>query len=218
MTGRRGSIHVRRLSEKPAVAVRCPRQDRDRHRRDRRVRRAGGASAGRRRLQSRACRRRRRGAKKVAAECEQLGAKVETVNLRPSSAANCDKIVAAAVKRFGGVDILVLASGINKVAKIVDQAPEVFRRSDGCQCHAKLADGARRRQADAGARPRRQSCVHVVGARPARPSGRLHRLLRLEVGDRRHHQGARLRMGRDRHHRQCHRADRVPLAAHRLDV
>ena len=64
--------------------------------------------------------------KKVAAECEALGAKVESVALRPSSAENCDKIVAAAVKRFGGVDILVMASGINKVAKIVDQPPETF--------------------------------------------------------------------------------------------
>ena len=64
--------------------------------------------------------------KKVAADCEKLGAKVETVNIRPSSAQNCDKIVEAAVKRFGGVDILVLASGINKVQKIVDQPPETF--------------------------------------------------------------------------------------------
>jgi NAD(P)-dependent dehydrogenase (short-subunit alcohol dehydrogenase family) len=64
--------------------------------------------------------------KNVAAECEKLGAKVETVNVRPSSAAHCDKIVAAAVQRFGAVDILVLASGINKVAKIIDQSPEAF--------------------------------------------------------------------------------------------
>jgi NAD(P)-dependent dehydrogenase (short-subunit alcohol dehydrogenase family) len=64
--------------------------------------------------------------KKVEAECEKLGAKVESVNMRPGSAANCDKIVEAAVKRFGGVDILVCASGINKVQKIVDQAPETF--------------------------------------------------------------------------------------------
>ena len=63
---------------------------------------------------------------KVARECEKLGAKVEGVNLRPSSAAHCDKIVAAAEQRFGSVDILVLASGINKVAKIVDQSPEAF--------------------------------------------------------------------------------------------
>ena len=46
--------------------------------------------------------------------------------MRPSSAANCDKIVDAAVKRFGGVDIVVLAAGINKVQKIVEQAPEAF--------------------------------------------------------------------------------------------
>jgi NAD(P)-dependent dehydrogenase (short-subunit alcohol dehydrogenase family) len=64
--------------------------------------------------------------KKVARECEELGVKVESVNLRPTTAANCDEIVAAAVQRFGGVDILVLASGINKVAKIVDQPPEAF--------------------------------------------------------------------------------------------
>jgi NAD(P)-dependent dehydrogenase (short-subunit alcohol dehydrogenase family) len=63
---------------------------------------------------------------KVAAECKKLGVKVESVNLRPSSAAHCDKIVATAVQHFGGVDIVVLASGINKVAKIVDQPPEAF--------------------------------------------------------------------------------------------
>src|SRR6516162_6709538 len=48
--------------------------------------------------------------KEVAGECEKLGAKVEAINLRPNSTANCEKIVEAAVKRFGGVDILVLAS------------------------------------------------------------------------------------------------------------
>src|SRR6058998_1188742 len=45
--------------------------------------------------------------KKVAAECETLGAKTEIVAMRPSSEANCDKIVEAAVKKFGCVDILV---------------------------------------------------------------------------------------------------------------
>ncbi|MGA2818394.1 MAG: SDR family oxidoreductase, partial [Xanthobacteraceae bacterium] len=64
--------------------------------------------------------------KKIAAECEKLGAKAEAVNMRPSSAVNCEKIVEAAVKRFGGIDILVLASGINKISKIVDQPPEAF--------------------------------------------------------------------------------------------
>jgi NAD(P)-dependent dehydrogenase (short-subunit alcohol dehydrogenase family) len=64
--------------------------------------------------------------KKVAAECEKLGGKAETVAKRPSSEANCDAIVQAAVDRFGRVDILVVASGQNKVAKIVDQKAEDF--------------------------------------------------------------------------------------------
>lgn len=62
----------------------------------------------------------------VSAECEQLGARAETVNIRPNSEKNCDAIVAAAVKRFRGVDILVLASGKNDVAKIHEMSPERF--------------------------------------------------------------------------------------------
>ena len=64
--------------------------------------------------------------KKVAAECEKLGAKTEIIALRPSSEENCDKIVKAAVDKFGRVDILVVASGLNKVSKIVDQKVEDF--------------------------------------------------------------------------------------------
>src|SRR5882724_8412972 len=64
--------------------------------------------------------------KKVAAECEKLAGKAEIVAKRPSSEANCDAIVDAAVKRCGGVDILVVASGQNKVSKIVDQKAEDF--------------------------------------------------------------------------------------------
>src|SRR5690242_3731466 len=60
--------------------------------------------------------------KKVAAECEALGAKVESVAIRPSSEANCDKLVQAAVDKFGRLDILVVGSGKNDVAKIVDMA------------------------------------------------------------------------------------------------
>ena len=63
---------------------------------------------------------------KIAAECEKLGGKVEIVARRPSSEANCDAIVEAAVKKFGRVDILVVASGQNKVSKIVEQKAEDF--------------------------------------------------------------------------------------------
>jgi len=63
---------------------------------------------------------------KVAAACEALGSKAAVIALRPSSEGNCDKIVAAAVDTFGGVDILVVASGLNKVSKITEQKPEDF--------------------------------------------------------------------------------------------
>ena len=64
--------------------------------------------------------------KQVAAECEALGAKVGTVAVRPNSEANCAKIIAAAVGAFDHLDILVVGSGKNDVAKIVDMAPERF--------------------------------------------------------------------------------------------
>jgi len=64
--------------------------------------------------------------KKVAAECEKLGGKTAIIALRPSSEENCDKIVKTAVDKFGRVDILVVASGLNKVSKIVDQKVEDF--------------------------------------------------------------------------------------------
>jgi NAD(P)-dependent dehydrogenase (short-subunit alcohol dehydrogenase family) len=65
------------------------------------------------------------GLKKVAEACAKLGGKVAEVAKRPSSEANCDAIVQAAVDKFGRVDILVVASGQNKVSKIVEQpAPD----------------------------------------------------------------------------------------------
>ena len=62
----------------------------------------------------------------AAKACVDLGAKVEALNIRPSNEAACAQIVEAGVKAFGGVDILVVASGKNDVAKIVDMAPARF--------------------------------------------------------------------------------------------
>jgi NAD(P)-dependent dehydrogenase (short-subunit alcohol dehydrogenase family) len=62
----------------------------------------------------------------VGAACAALGAEVEAINMRNSTEADCDKIVAAAVKRFGRVDILVVGGGKNIVAKIGDMKPEQF--------------------------------------------------------------------------------------------
>lgn len=62
----------------------------------------------------------------VAGDCRTLGAEVETINERPTTEDICERLVAAAVGRFGRLDILVVASGMNKVAKIDDMAPGTF--------------------------------------------------------------------------------------------
>jgi NAD(P)-dependent dehydrogenase (short-subunit alcohol dehydrogenase family) len=62
----------------------------------------------------------------VSHQCEALGAKVATKALRPSSAENCEHIIDAAVREFGGLDILVVASGKNDVSKIVEMSPDRF--------------------------------------------------------------------------------------------
>lgn len=62
----------------------------------------------------------------VAGECEALGAAVASLAIRPSDEAACDKLVALAVERFGALDVLVVASGMNKVAKIDALTPGDF--------------------------------------------------------------------------------------------
>lgn len=52
---------------------------------------------------------------------------VEAVNKRPNSAQECQEIVDAAVSAFGGLDILVVAGGVNDVSPIVDMEPERFQ-------------------------------------------------------------------------------------------
>lgn len=60
---------------------------------------------------------------KVAASCT---GEVHQINARPDTEAACEDMVANAVAAFGSVDILVVASGMNKVAKIEDMAPSTF--------------------------------------------------------------------------------------------
>lgn len=59
----------------------------------------------------------------VAGKCS---GEVHQVNARPDSETACANMVADAVRAFGRLDILVVASGMNKVAKIEDMAPETF--------------------------------------------------------------------------------------------
>lgn len=62
----------------------------------------------------------------IAEECRSLGAEVSTINLRPDSEKNCLAIVEEATSTFGRLDILLSASGMNKVAKIDDMPPDDF--------------------------------------------------------------------------------------------
>lgn len=62
----------------------------------------------------------------IAGECRDLGATVSTVNRRPTDEAVCAELVQAAVDDFGALDILVVASGMNKVALINDMEPDTF--------------------------------------------------------------------------------------------
>ena len=63
----------------------------------------------------------------IAAECRDMGAKVTAINTRPSDEKTCNGLVAQAVAAFGRLDILVVASGMNKVALINDMSPETFQ-------------------------------------------------------------------------------------------
>ncbi len=62
----------------------------------------------------------------VAGECRELGAEVAAVNARPESEAAADGMVEKAVEEYGRLDILVVASGINRVGKIDEMAPAAF--------------------------------------------------------------------------------------------
>jgi NAD(P)-dependent dehydrogenase (short-subunit alcohol dehydrogenase family) len=62
----------------------------------------------------------------VSDSCTQLGARVTQVNRRPATEADCNDMINAAVEAYGRLDILVVASGMNKVAKIDAMAPATF--------------------------------------------------------------------------------------------
>lgn len=63
----------------------------------------------------------------IANECRDLGADVTTINTRPTDEVICADLVAQAVAAYGKLDILVVASGMNKVQLINDMTPETFQ-------------------------------------------------------------------------------------------
>ncbi|MEM9435193.1 MAG: SDR family oxidoreductase [Pseudomonadota bacterium] len=62
----------------------------------------------------------------IAGECRDLGADVTAINTRPTDETTCNELVARAVAAYGSLDILVVASGMNKVALINDMQPADF--------------------------------------------------------------------------------------------
>jgi NAD(P)-dependent dehydrogenase (short-subunit alcohol dehydrogenase family) len=62
----------------------------------------------------------------LAAALTARGTEVVTTEKRTTSEADCDAIVQAAVAHYGSLDIVVVASGMNDVAPIVDMSTERF--------------------------------------------------------------------------------------------
>jgi NAD(P)-dependent dehydrogenase (short-subunit alcohol dehydrogenase family) len=64
----------------------------------------------------------------LKSELTASGIEAAAVARRPSTESDCDSIVNAAISAFGGIDILVVASGMNDVSPIVDMSPERFQK------------------------------------------------------------------------------------------
>lgn len=61
-------------------------------------------------------------------ELASMGMTATAVAKRPNTEDDCDAIIAAAVKAYGRVDILVVAAGVNDVAPIVEMSLERFQK------------------------------------------------------------------------------------------
>lgn len=63
----------------------------------------------------------------ISTECREMGADVTAINARPIDEDTCNGLVEAAVNAYGALDILVVASGMNKIALVNDMSPETFQ-------------------------------------------------------------------------------------------
>lgn len=62
----------------------------------------------------------------AAKECRELGAQVHIIACRPASEDYCDAIMDVALAAFGGLDILVVGSGLNDPCPIIEMSPDRF--------------------------------------------------------------------------------------------
>jgi NAD(P)-dependent dehydrogenase (short-subunit alcohol dehydrogenase family) len=65
---------------------------------------------------------------RLQAELRSANIEASAISRRPDSEVNCAAMAAAAVSAHGRIDILVVASGMNDVAPIVDMTPERFQK------------------------------------------------------------------------------------------
>jgi NAD(P)-dependent dehydrogenase (short-subunit alcohol dehydrogenase family) len=63
----------------------------------------------------------------VAREVRNTGGEAQTVNLRPETIEDAETMVAAATKAYGGLDLVFVASGMNKSATITDSSVADFQ-------------------------------------------------------------------------------------------
>ena len=151
----------------------------------------------------------------AAADCP--GEAIE-INARPETEAACADMVARTVAKFGRLDILVVASGMNKIAKIDEMEPATFQavmdaNVNQCWLMARAATKQMKAQGAGGKIVLVSSARGLLG-----PPCRLYRLLRVKGGCRRHDQGAGVRARTNRHHGQCDCPHGVSFAADGLDV
>lgn len=62
----------------------------------------------------------------ISEECRGLGAEVTPINARPTDEAICEDLMRQVVAAYGQLDILVVASGMNKIALVNDMTPADF--------------------------------------------------------------------------------------------
>ena len=153
----------------------------------------------------------------TCAACRSPGAEVLAIRARPDSEAACDAIVAQTVAAFGGVNILVFASGKNDVAKIVG-----VRRPGSWMSWTPMSPS----RGSWRVRPAGRCCNRAAAARSSscrrrggnsgipRATARIAPRSPPSTAS----PGRSAASGGQGDHGQCHSAYRVPLPTDRLDV
>ena len=62
----------------------------------------------------------------ISKECVQIGSTTLSINERPENENNCKSILDKTIEKYKRIDILVVASGINKVSKIDEMSVDTF--------------------------------------------------------------------------------------------